>query len=730
MHIRAGLLLLVLSAAMVASACSHAVVKPKSAVGSKSFVRLPRQADWQVHRVTDPESYRDALELYRAGAPKARTDFVRVSLLRYAASKIHAELAMRAGQAGFDRFVEMIEVLRNPDSTGHGAVASRVFPPAGTFSATVKTIIVKAARQVLSTFQPRGDLEKVLVARGALEYLGDHPAEQRQRIRAVIQWMNRTRRAGGQVSVTRVLGRVVGRIPTPFMLELDAWNVGRFVGAALAAPVGHAGPTGSASVGQGLAFVLARPYLLSGDWAKAKAALAGLPSMRGRDPLLATLLDHAMAKQAVPADYMALSDYYSEEAPTVAEVVCRRAASRFPRSAQPWFCLSNLARRSGQSLRALVDCERAVRRRPVWRHAWDQLAGLYMDRLRVLIGRQDMKAVRHTVRLALDVQTSARKRWPGHPLSVDTSSVYYAAGTAQTAAGDMAGALGSFSAALRYRNLVQARMEMGNILFWQEKYAKAVDAYRAAILAAPKGGEGVFWLGKAAVNLARSLKRLGRVDQARRVLIRAGGNLLRLTTLVRNRNVRSSLLVTEAFIVDELGRRKQAIRLLKVAVDQARKVGPIYSEALTFAVTRGLTELTLDIYNRAMARKSVSEYHKAYATFWLLELGKRCGIEPIRLDAAMTTLHNLKGNKWYDKLAAWYRGTLTTKELSRFVDAPGKKVEFLFYQSMRALDAGHLDRAKTLWREIKKTGMYVYFEYKMADWYLRHGPSCGGTAGK
>ncbi|MCD6496772.1 MAG: tetratricopeptide repeat protein [Deltaproteobacteria bacterium] len=730
MLIRHGLLV-ALVGVMAVPACSHGTVGLKTPSGRTSRLSLPQQSDWRVGPITDAESYNDALELYRAGVSTVHNDRVRTQLITYAGSKIGPELAAGAGQNGFDRFVEMIDVLRNADPTGKGNVAATFFPSSRVFPAAVRSILVKAARQVLATFQPRGDLEKVFVARGILEYLGDHPAKQRRRIRALINWMDRARRAGGQVSVARVLGRVIEWIPTPFMVELDAWNVGRSVGAVLAAAsVAHAGAGSRTVLGDGVAFALARPYLLAGNWAKAKAALAGLPPHRGRDPLLASLIDHAMAKGAVPADFVTLSDYYREEAPTVAEVVCRTAAGRFPRSAQPWFCLAKLALRRGQPLRALVDCERAVRRRPSWRRAWDQLAGLYMDRIRVLIERQDMKGVHRTVRLALDVESKARKRWPGHPLSVGMSTVYYAAGTAQTAAGDMMGALGSFAAALRYRNFVQARMEIGNIFFWKEKYKKAIDAYKAAILAAPKGGEGVYWLGKAAVNLARSLKRLGRVDQARQVLIRAGGNLLRLTTLVRNRDVRASLLVTEAFIVDALGRRKQAIRLLKVAVDQARKVGPIYSEALTFAVTRGLTELTLDIYNRAMAKKSVSEYHKAYATFWLLELGKRCGIEPIRLDAAMTLLRKLKGHKWYHRLAAWFRGEMTTKALSRFADAPGKKVEFLFYQSMRALDAGHIEQAKTLWREIKKTGMYVYFEYRMADWYLRHGPSCGGTAGK
>ena len=42
---------------------------------------------------------------------------------------------------------------------------------------------------------------------------------------------------------------------------------------------------------------------------------------------------------------------------------------------------------------------------------------------------------------------------------------------------------------------------------------------------------------------------------------------------------------------------------------------------------------------------------------------------------------------------------------------------------MRRAEAGRLDEARALWRQVIDTQMMAFFEFDMASYYLRHGPA-------
>jgi lipoprotein NlpI len=50
-----------------------------------------------------------------------------------------------------------------------------------------------------------------------------------------------------------------------------------------------------------------------------------------------------------------------------------------------------------------------------------------------------------------------------------------------------------------------------------------------------------------------------------------------------------------------------------------------------------------------------------------------------------------------------------------------KRAESSYYRAMKAVEVGDLDSAKKLWREVVETDMMAFFEYDMAQLFLRMG---------
>jgi hypothetical protein len=143
---------------------------------------------------------------------------------------------------------------------------------------------------------------------------------------------------------------------------------------------------------------------------------------------------------------------------------------------------------------------------------------------------------------------------------------------------------------------------------------------------------------------------------------------------------------------------------------------------MAYLVPRGYLEQSAAIFRRGATRpdSEVSEYIKAYAALWIIDLARLRKQPPD--DIALQYLDSLDGPRWYVQLARFALGRATRADLEPKADAPGKRCELLFYEAMRLLAAGDRAGATELWRKVIATGMLGYFEYDMAAHYLRHGP--------
>jgi lipoprotein NlpI len=78
-------------------------------------------------------------------------------------------------------------------------------------------------------------------------------------------------------------------------------------------------------------------------------------------------------------------------------------------------------------------------------------------------------------------------------------------------------------------------------------------------------------------------------------------------------------------------------------------------------------------------------------------------------------------NRWYAELARWASGRQSWQQLIDKADTPGHQAEALFYQAQRRLLEGQEAEAKSLWKRVLGTQMMGFFEFEMADYYLRKG---------
>jgi lipoprotein NlpI len=177
--------------------------------------------------------------------------------------------------------------------------------------------------------------------------------------------------------------------------------------------------------------------------------------------------------------------------------------------------------------------------------------------------------------------------------------------------------------------------------------------------------------------------------------------------------------IERAKLFYQLGERDESIAQFQGAIDAAPDRGGTYADVIAFLVPRGELDEALDAYHRALGRNEVSEYLKVYCSLWIVDLARRAGqpVDPL----ASSYLASTDGGKWYDDLARWASGRQNEQQLTARVDTPAKRAESAFYRGMRAFSEGKADDAKRLWKEVVDTDMMAFFEYDMAQMYLRLG---------
>lgn len=731
--------------------CPAVGPRPRIAV-ARPGPTLPLVPRWPTVAPSSADRFQDALQVYYAVDSSPERQALRVRLQSHIGRLLPAALRGGQGQRGFKLYLKLISLHRDVAARD----SSRL--PAADWAA-----LVGASRQVLATFSHRGGTEEALTALAVLATVEPSSRQHHQRkFREIVHWLGELEEPlAGQiprfVDAIEAVDKVLGRWPAPFVRQsLQVLLARQYV--TLSPMLRLPDVPNQRAFKQALASLReygwqrTRLLILAGDQVRLRSFLTklrqGPQSKRLQwDPHLTELLGQALESRVGPAPLITLAEALAPKWPHAARRLCQQAAERFPRNAHPHFCLGSLAVAQQRTLAAIRHFSRAVRANPGYREAWERFAGVYLDRLISLLTQERLDQVRAEVKFLEAVHRAAAAWWVDRPLKASLADVYFMLGRGLYNEGRIDEAVTTLRKALRIKPTPQAYTQLGEIAFWRGRYEVAITRYNS-VTDQLKGSAGwrAYWQFRTAPLVARARRRFAaKLEQDARIasdpktriaLQRRAKTELARVTILRARTLRlgqlllaslqdpglqAEVLVHVGRILYRAGRRRLAIQSFNTALDRAPERSSTYVDVISFFVMRGHFDEALDAYHRALARSEISEYLKAYCTFWILDLGRRARVDPERLGLAEVFLKHLRGKQWYHTLASFLRGEHTYERLARETKSKGQRAELDFYHSMGLVRKGKLAEARRLWQKIVDSEMMAFFEYKMVRKYLREG---------
>jgi tetratricopeptide (TPR) repeat protein len=595
------------------------------------------------------------------------------------------------------------------------------------------------SERVETAFKKRGAHEEVLLALCVQMSLDDGargPA--RRRFDEVIGWL----RAGGATeselgSAVDGRGRVVDDMETVARLWPSPFVVDQLTAMYLERPSDAIDPSGARprrgadlrALLQGgsapsPAYDLARLYLRVSRPDEAVVQVHKVKPSRPGDEQVQKLIEKYADKKAAPSDALNVAMLLAQghEDADVAERVCADSALRFPQAAEPHLCAGQIAMARDRLVVAMRHFEAARQLQPNNREIWQQLARLYERRLFQLVSSENLNVAELEPQLKKveEFHAGANKQFPGEPLHPSLAGALFEVGRGYFNAGRLDKAMEFLERSVGTEPMATTLQLMGQIRQKKGEAKEAIALYERAI-GTPKGdrAEEIYWRARIRRDLADAFDLVSDAAAAEttRKAALADWDLLAGIGLTADGKAESG--IERAKLFYQLGERDQALASFESAIDAAPDRGGTYADVIAFLVPRGELDEALDAYHRALGRNEVTEYLKVYCSLWIVDLAKRAGQPPDPL--ASSYLASTDGGKWYDDLARWASGRENEVQLMARVDTPAKKAEAAFYRAMRLCSDGKLDDARKLWKDVLDTDMMAFFEYDMAQMYLRLG---------
>ena len=471
---------------------------------------------------------------------------------------------------------------------------------------------------------------------------------------------------------------------------------------------------------------LARLYLRVSRPDAARDALAPFAGKSGDEPELRQAIDRLLAANAKAADAVALAELLEKETAgrSAALRVCRDASRRFPEAIEPRLCVGKAALRQNLIVVAIGAFELVRTRAPQLREAWESLLVLRQQRLTQLVFDERTAELDEELQRIEKLHEETKARFADQPLKLSLAAPLAEVGRGLYNAGRIDDAVRYFQRSLAIESTVPALEQLGTIELKRGRPREALPLFDKALGIASTLARPLYLYFRARLGrtIAEAHDLLGETAQATTVRKQTAADyalLVKLTQLPPDE--RAELELERAKLLYQIGEREEALEGFERAIDLKPDRGATYADALAFLVPRGEHDLALDAYHRAVGRGEVTEYLKVYCSLWILELDRRVGAtdDPV----ARTYLESVEGAKWHHELARWATGRRQDGELEALAQSSGQKAELAFYRAMRAAAEGRLDEAKLLWRRVLATDMMAFFEFDMASYYLRHGPT-------
>jgi tetratricopeptide (TPR) repeat protein len=599
------------------------------------------------------------------------------------------------------------------------------------------------AVRIEQAFKKRGAHEEVLVALAIELELAPRDAGVRARYDEVTGWL----RAGGATEseggmpvdgrgrVIEDLETVVKLWPSPFVVgELSRLYLERHEAGIANDPLGlgrrprrngndlrailQGGPRPST------AYDLARLYLRVSKADEAVAKLRLIKTPQPGDEQIRLLIERYASKQATPSDAINVAGLLAQghDDADVAERVCIDATARFPQATDPHLCAGEVAMAREQFVVAMREFEAARQLQPANRKIWEQLAQLWQARLYILVSDEnlDVTQLEPQLKKVEAFHAAAQKQFAGETIHPSMANALFDVGRGYFNAGRLGKAMEYFERSVAVEAQATTLQQMGQIRLKKGEAKEAVALFERGV-ALPKSdkAEELFWRAKLRRDLGDAYELSGDKSAAETARKSALADWDALANLGLTSDGKAEAGIERAKLWYQLGDRDQSIANFEAAIDAAPDRGGTYADVIAFLVPRGELDEALDAYHRALGRNEVTEYLKVYCSLWIVDLARRAKqpIDPL----ASSYLQSTDGGKWYDDLARWATGRETEQQMMTRVDTPAKKAESAYYRAMRAIEAGDGEGAKRLWKEVVDTDMMAFFEYDMAQMFLRMG---------
>lgn len=734
------------AAALVLSGCPRPLV-PTTPKGSAPPV-LPPLPAWAAVEPTSDERLEDALQVFEAlplGSPEAAA--LRDRLVAHLTGGFSAALARGEGQEGIKRLGHLLTLYRRDVPRDDSTLDGPAYAP-----------LSRAALEVFRIFSRRGAAKEALTALAVLETV-DSTARERWRgeIDQLLTWLGELEEPlFGTVppyhDVSEALLGVFARWPSVFLRGRLSLLLARQYAALRPLPAMEDLPKErpyrlALEAVHSFPWQRLRLLLLEDNRALVERYVESLRSVPDADQRLLTLITQALAPQAGPGPWIVLAEAYATRWPELARELCGRARKEHPGDPNVHYCLGTLALQREKPLLALRHFGDALRANPEHRQAWERFSSAYLDRLAALLSQERLDQVEREVGFLEAFHREALRRWPGTPLATSLADVYFILARGYFNEGRIREALATLQKARRLKPTPQIQMQLAEIHYYRGEVRQAIARFKDVYEGLNEGSAWrAYWELRIAPMMARSHEMLAErlekdsrlatdtsnreelarsaaaartdVTQVRARALHIGKLLL---TSFKNANLRAEVLYYVGWIFWEAGQHRLGIQSFNAALDEAPNRSSTYVDVISFLVMRGHFEEALDAYHRALARTEVSDYLKAYCTFWILDLGTRAKVDPERLGLAEVYIRYLKGSQWYHRLAAFVRGQVSYKALVSEATSKGQRAEADFYQSMALLRGGKVAEARALWQRIVDSEMMAFFEYRMVRSYLAHG---------
>ena len=533
-------------------------------------------------------------------------------------------------------------------------------------------------------------------------------------------------------SLQRVLEDVSADLPTPFVVDaLESLYVERYNTAKASEATRAVASSVAMRRMQITGYLLLRLHLRADDPERAVASLEkvdidvpiatlgemtteALQTRRSPEPLL------TLADQFVPDPGSDPSDPFVTQGWGIVDNLSRRAVRRHPDNASAHLMRAQALSSAGLREAAVTHLRWSIDRQEDVFEAWQALAQLQQDVLAEQADRDPQRAVG----MLSDVEAMharAAELWRDRPVQPGLPEAFYTVAEGLYQSGDVAESAKLLERSLAIEPAPSSIDLLGTIALKRNELAAARSHYKD-LEDLPFADElaQLLWEARARQQLGEIELRDGNGAAATkhlRVALRHNNDLL--ARAAASPASRAERYVERGKILFVLGDARAAMADFRKAADLDPTGIKPYADPLRVLVAHGYYDEANEVFRRAMSQATLSDNLKLYFSLWMHELALRQGHDAPA--DAMDFLAGFRGSDWGRALSRHARGDLDFQGLLDAADNKGETAEAYFYEGLRRWHRGNAKGGAELMGKVVATQMMGFFEFDMAQRYLRWG---------